>query len=73
MILEPATSFVQGATRVVILTVLVIGFVASIGAGLWLGDKWFGKISRWNRIAGLPMGILFSLYLVAAFLLVQFW
>jgi len=68
--LGPATSFAQGVIRFAILTVLVVGFFASIGAGFWLGDKWFGMQ---NRSAGLPLGILFSLYLVVAFALLQFW
>jgi hypothetical protein len=70
MILEPATSFAQGATRVAILSVLVVGFFGTVGAGLWLSSDKDGKIHRHPR---LPFGLLIVVYLVVASVLVQFW
>jgi hypothetical protein len=71
MILEPATSFAQGATRVAILTVLVVGFVSTIGCGFWLAGKWSGGLG--SRASALPLAVLFPLYLLLALVLVQFW
>ncbi len=70
MMLGSATSFTQGVIRVAILIYLIVGFPATFGIGLWLGDKWFGKM---YRLAALPMAVGFMLYgLVASFLLL-FW
>lgn len=69
MIFGPATSFANGVTRFGILSVDIVGFIVAFGAGLWLGNKWFGK----SRLVGLPLGIFFSLYVLIALVLAQFW
>jgi hypothetical protein len=71
--LGPAHSFAQGATRIAILLVLVPGFFATFGVGIWLGSKWFGGFRGGNRNAGLPLVVLFSIYFLLALVLARFW
>lgn len=66
-----ATSFAQGLTRSIILTVLVVGFFVTIGIGFWLGKKWFGDLR--DRAAGLPLTMVLVLYFLVAIVLLQFW
>ena len=69
--LGAATSFAQGLTRSIILTVLAVGFFVTIGVGFWLGKKWFGDLR--NRAAGLPITMVLMLYFLVAMVLLQFW
>ena len=71
--LGPAHDAAQAITRIVILLVLTMGFFATVGVGFWLGDKWFGGFSGNNRSAGIPLAILFPVYLLVALILFQFW
>ena len=70
MNLEPAHSFAQGLTRVVILLVWVIGFFAAGWIGFRLGGDHFTENPR---AGGLPFALAFMVYMIVAAVVGQFW
>ena len=67
--LGPAHSLTQAGTRVSILIFLLVGFFGTVGGIIW-ASKWYYTNKRY---LGFPFGIAFSLYMVAAIVLMQFW
>jgi hypothetical protein len=71
---QPAHGLGQALIRIAILLILVPGFFATAGAGFWLEDKWFGPLNQGpHRMTGLILSCGLAIYIVVAFLLMQFW